>query len=166
MSLMFDSLDDEIFVDKTLDKTKINASVNKYLNSDATEKEKVFLLKLKKLYFVVKDIPNYKDVQNSLYGNKSKIDIISFELTRIIKYEKIDDISLKQVDSIKKIISDDKKDLSDDLYIKIINLIIKIEISLGMNVGLFNEVCNYLEGMIKEIDNDLSKPNLIYTKKM
>ena len=52
-------------------------------------------------------------------------------------------------------------DLPLELYIKIVELIIKIEISLGIKIGLFNELCDLFEEQLEVID----KEELISVKK-
>lgn len=169
MSEIFNSLYDEIFVQKeysTLEFEEISRITKKYMSSNATKKEKEFFLMMKTMYFRIKDIPNYQQLQKQLYTGKTKTDIIYFEISRILKDKHIDNEFIRQIDDIKQIVAREKNNISDDLYNKIIQLIIKIEISLDIKVGLFEELCCFFEEMLNKADTELSKTSLIYSKKI
>ena len=52
-----------------------------------------------------------------------------------------------------------KGNLSDDLYKRIINLIIKIELILDMKIGLFSELCIIFENELDRIEKIYSDDN-------
>lgn len=170
MSEIFNSFYDDIFVQndndskKELLNDKINNSSKKYVESAASLEDKKFFLKLKKEYFKIKNIKDYKGLQNKLYFNMNKRDIISFETFRILNSSNVDDLISEQVANIRRILSLNDGDLSDELYNKIINFIIVTELSLDVKVGLFNELCNFFENKIEMIEQEsLSYVN--HTKK-
>ena len=163
MSDIFNSLNDDIFLQDTnnkdvaLDYSKINEITKKYMHSNASTSEKKFFLILRKNYLKIKSIDNYQELQKIKYKDKDRDDIISFEISRIKKNIACNDSVLLQLDSIEKLISliEDVKNI-DYLYNKIINSIIKIELLLGMKVGLLNELCCLFESTLNDIENDLN----------
>lgn len=161
MSFTYDNMSN-----KKMDSNVIKNATKTYLESNLSDKDKELFLKLKRLYLMVKDIPNYQAIQEDLYAGKSIVDIIIFELARITECEKADSLILSKVDEIKNIIASEQKQLSDELYAKIIKLIIRIEISLGIKVGLFNELCCYFEDMVENAEENVSRTSLIYTKRI
>ena len=74
------------------------------------------------------------------------------------------DYILPNYDYVKENIIDIEKllkmyddEIPDDVYEKIINLIIKLELSLDMNVGLFREVCRLYEKENKLFNEGLTR---------
>lgn len=136
-----------LFVDDML----IEKLSKKYIMSDESLEEKKSFLRLKKEYYKVKNIENYKEVQEKLYDNKSKAEILSFELSRILKQNANDSETLEYVASIQSILSSYKGEITDELYISVSSIIIFLEISLGMKIGLFSELCLIFENKLQEI---------------
>lgn len=160
MSEMFNMMYDEIFLKEnrmnTMDNEHINEVTKKYIGSKAILEDKKKFLQLKKMYLKVINIKDYRIIQNQLYQNMDRNDVISFELVRILEKASDDSFVLEQVSNVKKILSLYDEDMSDDLYFKIINGIIELELSLGMNVGLFRELCLLFENKVEEIDAKLN----------
>lgn len=132
-----------------------NDKINIYSDDVLFDKEdNKFFLKLKKEYLIVKNIKDYKERQSILYVNKNKRDIIEFEIARIKNSEKCSSKIKKQLLEITDLLSLIGDNLTDELYTKIINLIIKLELSLDMKIGLFDELCKMyndeLENRAKE----------------
>ena len=156
MSDMFNAMYDEIFLNennnKPLDNEKINLITKKYIDSKAHLNEKKNFLKLKKEYLKIISIENYVDVQEKLYSGKDKKGIVSLEIKRILNKGNDSEI-LEQVSNVERILDlYDDEDISDELYYRIVNGIIRLEISLGLKIGLFKELrllfekeCNKIE---------------------
>lgn len=123
----------------------------KYIMSDYDISDKKTFLKLKKEYYRIKAIDDYDSIQDKLYENKSKSAVLSFELSRILKQNANNSEVLDYIASIQSILSSYKDEITDELYINIANIIISLEISLGMKIGLFKEVCSIFETKIQEI---------------
>ena len=138
---------ENVFVDDIL----IERLSKKYIMSDDSIEEKKNFLKLKKEYYKVKSIDNYKVVQEKLYDNKNKAEILSFELSRILKQNANNPEVLEYIASIQSILSSYKGEITDELYVNVASIIIFLEISLGMKIGLFSELCLIFEGKLQEI---------------
>lgn len=156
MSEMF-NLHDQIFlqdVKDVYDIDKISDLTKKYLESNASVEEKKYFLILKSQYFEIKNIKDYKEKQQKMYAGKSKNEIILLEITRILNNKNIDPLILSQIADIKYLLRVYSSNLPDELYSKLIDIIIRIEISLGMKIGLFDELCNMFEKMLDNTDNN------------
>lgn len=141
----------------------ISDITKKFLNGNASVEEKRYFIQLKNQYFKVKKIKDYDSVQKQLYQGKSRYDIVSFEIARILKSESYDIKYSDQITNIKKLLSNNNNEVSNELYEKIVNWIIRIELSLGMKIGLFNEVCILFEKEIEKIDK-ANTSGLVYNK--
>lgn len=155
MSKKFDDDYDKIIFSKKenvfVDDILIERLSKKYIMSDDSIEEKKNFLKLKKEYYKVKSIDNYKVVQEKLYDNKNKAEILSFELSRILKQNANNPEVLEYIASIQSILSSYKGEITDELYVNVASIIIFLEISLGMKIGLFSELCLIFEGKLQEI---------------
>lgn len=166
---IFAGLYDQIFlqdVKNIYDSGKIASLTKKILESNVTAEEKKYFLRLKNQYYKVKNIKNYELLQKKLYNDKSRYEIISFELARILNMNNLPMKVSEQVSDIEKLLAiyKDSK-LTDELYEKIVTLIIKIEMSLGMKIGLFSELCTLFESELKRIDKELVVDTVVYSKK-
>lgn len=167
MSEMFNSLYDDIFIqndNKVLPNDKISNNSKKYLEGGASLEDKRLFLKLKREYFKIKNIKDYKALQKKLYSNMNKSEIISFETVRILNSPSVNSRIAEQISNIRQILELNDGDLSDELYNKMANLIIMAEISLNIKVGLFSELCSFFENEIDKIDENVLG-NSGYTKK-
>ena len=155
MSKNFDDNYDEIISlkkdDFCVDDILIEKLSKKYIMSDESLEDKKTFLKLKKEYYKVKGINNYKDVQEKLYDDKNKAEILSFELSRILKQNADNPEVLEYIASIQSILSSYKGEITDELYENVASIIIFLEISLGMKIGLFRELCFIFESKLQEI---------------
>lgn len=146
----FDDRDEELseinFNDKVVWYTK------KYMDSNASKDNKLCFLRLKNQYLIIKNIDNYEDVEKRLYRNKNRIDIVKFEISRIVKNMDGNEKISEQIANVEKILQMYKGNLSDDLYKRIINLIIKFELLLDMKIGLFTELCVIFENEMNRIE--------------
>ena len=128
-----------------------NTNMYKFNNIDLFDK-------LREEYIIIKNIDNYEDVENRLYKDKSRREIIEFELVRIIDNLKNNDFVTLQLVNIEKLLKMYEEDIPDNVYKNIINLIIKIELMIDINVGLFVELCELFETLnnkdIDEISNE------------
>lgn len=134
---------------------RIEIVTNNYISSTADIAKKKEFLILKREYNKIQKISDYKTIQKLIYKDKKKTEIISFELSRILTVANERGLHLDQINDIQSILNSCKQmnDISDDLYIKAINIIIKIELSLGMKIGLFNELCNLFEKELHRIES-------------
>lgn len=165
---MFNSLYDEIFLQNDNDmfsNDRINDISKKYLEGNSSLNEKKFFLSLKKEYLKIKKINNRDLLQNKLYSGKNKGEIISFEIRRILNNRELSPEIISQINDIKKILIMYNNNLNDNLYYKVINSVIKIEISLGMKIGLFNELCNFFENEIDNIEKQMGLENTNYIRR-
>lgn len=168
MSEIFTGLYDQIFIQdvkKEYNDEEINNISKKYLESGATVAEKRYFIKLKNQYFIIKSFKDYNVIQKKLYDNKTRSQIISFETFRILKNENLSVKISEQISDVEKLLQMHGDNLTDELYERMCNLIIKIELSLGMKVGLFNELCNLFEGELSRIDQELNTSENIYMKR-
>lgn len=163
-------LEDKYGVDEFVDKDEeINSDriaeyTKEYMNSNASKDNKLSFLKLKNQYLIIKNIYDYEDIEKKLYKNKSRIEIVKFEISRIIKNMDGNEKVSEQIANIEKLLQMYNGNLSDDLYKRIINLIIKIELLLDMKIGLFSELCVIFENEMNRIKkiyfNDDKKSNV------
>ena len=109
-------------------------------------------LKLKKLYLKIINICGYENFQKKLYGNRTKRQIVELELVRIKNKNSKDKFVIENVLNIEKLLKMYDEDIPETIYEKIINLIIQLQLSLDMNIGLFNEVCKMYENERKIIE--------------
>ena len=160
MPEMFNMMYDEIFLKDNkvnpLDYEMINDITKKFVDSNASIAEKREFLILKREYLKVVNIKDYRETQKQLYQNKTRNEIITFELARIRNKGDVNPEVMEQISNVERMLSLRDEDISDDLYMKIINGIIKLEISLGMRVGLFNELCCLFEEELKNVESKLS----------
>ena len=131
--ILFDDLDEYFFDGKD--------EIANYLKNES------MFFKLEKLYLTIINIPNYEQRQKELYGDRNKRQIIELELNRIKNHNLKNENIHKNVLDIEKLLkmSDDNEEMSENAYEKIVNLIIKLELSLGIDVGLFKEACKLFE---------------------
>lgn len=160
MSNMFDTMNDEIFLNendyKPLDSEQINVITKKYIESKASLDDKKNFLKLKKEYLKIISIKDFQKVQEKLYSDKSKKEILSLEISRILNKNKDFEI-LEQMTNVEKILDLYEEDIPNDLYLRIVDGILRLEISLELKIGLFKEFCLLFEDECKKIENDKTK---------
>ena len=150
---LFMELNDDFFNNIDV-KFENNQRDNKDL-SDYTNK--FFFNKLKQEYFKIIKIDNFENFQDKLYGKKDRREIIEFELYRIYGNNNINDYVRDNIIDIEKLLKMYDKEIPNEVYEKIINLIIKLELSLDMNVGLFREVCRLYEKENKLFNEGLTR---------
>jgi len=150
---LFMELNDDFFNNIDM-KFENNQRDNKDL-SDYTNK--FFFNKLKQEYFKIIKIDNFENFQDKLYGKKNRREIIEFELYRIHGNNNINDYVRENIIDIEKLLKMYDKEIPNEVYEKIINLIIKLELSLDMNIGLFREVCALYEKENKLLNERLSR---------
>lgn len=154
-------MSDNLFTDLKSD--FVNNANTKYDNSllndnDGTVyKNKFLFVKLREEYLKIVKIVNYENFQDQLYGSKNKREIVEFELFRIKSNNLIIDSVKENIIDIEKLLKMYDKEIPDDVYEKIINLIIKLELSLDMNVGLFRELCCLYEKENKLFNEGLTR---------
>ena len=168
MSEIFVGSYDQIFLQDTkreYDDEIINNIAKQFLESNATVLEKSYFIKLKNQYFRIKGIKDYNLMQKKLYNNKTKNQIILFEIARISNNENLDTKVSEQISDIKRLLQMHGDNLPDESYERICNVIIKIELSFGMRIGLFNELCNLFECETNRIEQELNAVTAIYTKR-
>ena len=76
---------------------------------------------------------------------------------RIKSNNLIVDYVKENIVDVEKLLKIYDEQIPDEVYEKIINLIIKLELSLDMNVGLFREVCRLYEKENKLINEGLTR---------
>ena len=113
--------------------------------------------KLRNEYIIITNIDNYEKVQQDLYGNKSKKEIIEFELVRIIDNLNNNEFVTVQLVNIEKILKMYHEEVPNDVYNRIINLIIKLELVLDIKIGLFKELCELYNSLSNEKINEEEK---------
>lgn len=150
---LFMELNDDFFNNIDM-KFENNQRDNKDL-SDYTNK--FFFNKLKQEYFKIIKIDNFENFQDKLYGKKDRREVIEFELYRIYGNKNINDYVRENIIDIEKLLKMYDKEIPNEVYEKIINLIIKLELSLDMNIGLFREVCALYEKENKLLNERLSR---------
>ena len=154
-------MSDNLFTDLKSD--FVNNANTKYDNSLLNDNEgtvyknKFLFVKLREEYLKIIKIANYDTFQDKLYGNKTRKEIIEFELFRIKSNNLIIDYVKENIIDIEKLLKMYDEQIPDDVYEKIINLIIKLELSLDMNVGLFREVCRLYEKENKLFNEGLTR---------
>ena len=154
-------MSDKLFTD--LNSDFVNNANIKYDNGQITDGElsvyrnKFLFVKLRDEYLKIVKIVNYENFQDQLYGSKNKREIVEFELFRIKSNNLIIDSVKENIIDIEKLLKMYDKEIPDDVYEKIINLIIKLELSLDMNIGLFREVCALYEKENKLLNERLSR---------
>ena len=105
--------------------------------------------KLRKQYLKIISIDNYESCQSELYGDRTKRQIIELELSRIKRNDIVEQDVLDEILNIEKLLKLVNDDIEESVYEKIVNLIIKIELSLDMDIGLFKEVCKLYRNFSK-----------------
>ena len=154
-------MSDNLFTDLKSDFVN-NANI-KYDNSLLNDNEgtgyknKFLFVKLREEYLKIIKIANYDTFQDKLYGNKNRKDIVEFELFRIKSNNLIIDYVKENIIDIEKLLKMYDEQIPDEIYEKMINLIIKMELSLDMNVGLFREVCRLYEKENKLFNKGLTR---------
>lgn len=148
-------MSDKLFTDLKSDFVN-NANI-KYDNEEMVYKNKFLFVKLREEYLKIIKIANYDAFQDKLYGNKNRKEIVEFELFRIKSNNLIIDYVKENIIDIEKLLKMYDEQIPDDVYEKIINLIIKLELSLDMNVGLFREVCRLYEKENKLFNEGLTR---------
>ena len=136
----------------SVDINRIEEVTKKYLAGPSDILQKKEFLRLKSEYYKVKKIENYSDVQRQLYKGKTKSEIVAFEIFRILKFSEAHSFKCDSIIEIKRMLFSSKGKISDEVYSSFIKNIIKYEITLGMRVGLFDELCNLFEDKINEIE--------------
>lgn len=127
----------------------------------STKKNKLlFFDKLKREYFKIKEIAGYDKIQDKLYNGMNKKEIIEFEIVRILNNSNGNVLISERLVTIQKLLKMYDEELPVDVYEKIVSLIIKMELSLGMKIGLFNELC-----MFYEKERDIMNKKFSYVKK-
>lgn len=142
---------DELFIE--LDKTFFN---DENMGKNNFNSDLIFL-RLKKQYLKITNINNYQSIQKKLYGNRTRKQVIELELVRIKNKEFKDKNIVENVLNIEKLLKMQDNDISPIIYEKVVNLIIKLELSLDMNIGLFEELCKMYENDRKLIEGSSYK---------
>ena len=132
---LFMELDDDLFLYEVG-----NQKNNKLNNMELFDK-------LKNEFLIISNIDNYENEQQKLYGDKTKREIIEFELVRIIDNLNNNEFVTFQLVNIEKLLKMYHDDIPDNVYKTIINLIIKIELMLDVKIGLFKELCELYEDL-------------------
>lgn len=155
MSKNFDDNYDRLmfcdFNNSCFDGVTIEELYQKYIMSDKNLDAKKYFVKLKDEYIKIKKIENYQRIQETLYANKDRAEILSFELSRILKQNPDNPKILERIASVQSILSSYKGNIPDDSYVNIVDTIIYLELHLGMKIGLFNEVCLIFESKLQEV---------------
>ena len=154
-------MSDNLFTDLKSDFVN-NANIkydNSLLNDNegTVYKNKFLFVKLRDEYLKIIKIANYDTFQDKLYGNKNRKEIVEFELFRIKSNNLIIDYVKENIIDIEKLLKMYDGQIPDEIYEKIVNLIIKLELSLDMNVGLFREVCRLYEKENKLFNEGLTR---------
>ena len=123
---------------------EVNIKYDNFNEDLSIYKNKFLFVKLREEYLKIIKIDNYNNFQDKLYVNKNRKEIIEFELFRIKSNNLIVDYVKENIIDIEKLLKM-YDEIPDDVYEKIINLIIKLELSLDMYIGLFREVCRLYE---------------------
>ena len=126
-------------------------------NEETVYKNKFLFVKLREEYLKIIKIDNYDVLQDKLYGNKNRKEIVEFEMIRIKSNNLIIDYVKENIIDIEKLLKMYDGQIPDEIYEKIVNLIIKLELSLDMNVGLFREVCRLYEKENKLFNEGLTR---------
>ena len=147
---------------KDLNSVFVNNTNIKYdnglINNDlSVYKNKFLFVKLREEYLKIIKIDNYDVLQDKLYGNKNRKEVVEFELFRIKSNNLIVDYVKENIVDVEKLLKIYDEQIPDEVYEKIINLIIKLELSLDMNVGLFREVCCLYEKENKLFNEGLTR---------
>lgn len=129
----------------------INEISKQVFASMSTMDDKKFFLKLRKEYFIINNIKDYKERQAKLYGNKTRKEIIDFEIARIKKSEFYSSKIEEQIKCINELIKLFDNELTDEVYEKIIGLIIRIELSADMKIGLFEQLCRMFDNEVEKV---------------
>ena len=142
-------MSDNLFTDLKSDFVN-NANIkydNRLINNieETVYKNKFLFVKLREEYLKIIKIDNYDVLQDKLYGNKNRKEVVEFELFRIKSNNLIVDYVKENIVDVEKLLKIYDEQIPDEVYEKLINLIIKLELSLDMNVGLFREVCRLYE---------------------
>jgi hypothetical protein len=152
---------DKLFTDLKSDFVN-NANIkydNRLINDieETSYKNKFLFVKLREEYLKIIKIANYDTFQDKLYGKKNRKEIVEFELFRIKSNNLIIDYVKENIVDIEKLLKMYDEQIPDEIYEKMINLIIKLELSLDMNVGLFREVCRLYEKENKLFNEGLTR---------
>lgn len=154
-------MSDKLFTDLNsnfVNNTNINYDKDLVDGKDlSVYRNKFLFVKLREEYLKIIKIINYDVVQDQLYGDKNRREIVEFELFRIKSNNLIIDYVKENIIDIEKLLKMYDEQIPDDVYEKIINLIIKLELSLDMNVGLFREVCCLYEKENKLFNEGLTR---------
>ena len=145
-------LNDAFFNNTNIEQDNVKLD-NKELS---TYKNDFLFYKLRKEYLRIIKINDYESFQKKLYGNKNRNEIVEFELFRIKKNSSIDNSVIENIINIEKLLKMYNEEIPEDVYEKIINSIIKLELSLDMNIGLFKELCSLYEKENKMLNERLS----------
>lgn len=139
---LFKEIDDELFFDE------IVKSGNKNKNTNEIDNMKLFY-KLKDEFLKINNIKDYKSVQDKLYKNMSKREIIEFELVRMLEKLNNDPNMTSQIIDIERLLKMYDEDIPQKVYRVIINSIIKMELIMNIKIGLFVELCELYEMLSK-----------------
>lgn len=139
---LFKEIDDELFFDE------IVKSGNKNKNTNEIDNMKLFY-KLKDEFLKINNIKDYKSVQDKLYKNMSKREMIEFELVRILEKLNNDPNMTSQIIDIERLLKMYDEDIPQKVYRVIINSIIKMELIMNIKIGLFVELCELYEMLSK-----------------
>ena len=145
---MSDKLFMELY-DDVFDSHTESVSDDDYKNVNSV----ILFNRLKAEYLKITNIKDYEIVQQELYEGKTRKDIIELEVVRIVNRADMDVIIMEHVVNIEKILKMYDNDISDELYEKMVNLIIKLQLTLGMKIGLFKELCCLFEKEKKKFDS-------------
>ena len=143
---LFMELDDDLFLYEIG-----NQKVSKLNNIELFDK-------LRNEFLIISNIVNYEELEQKLYGNKSRKEIIEFELVRIIDNLNNNEFVTFQLVNIEKLLKMYHGDIPNDVYKRMINLIIKVELMLDVKIGLFKELCElyvFLSNKFKEENNKM-----------
>lgn len=158
---LFIEFDDDVFNHGDMDFFSSSSTVESRGNN-SSEGQIIFFDRLKEEYLKIIKISDYERIQEKLYASKSNREIIEFEIVRIRKNYSGDLFISERLVDVEKLLKMYGDEIPDDVYDKVVNLIIKLELSVGMKIGLFKELCSLYE---KEKLKNLKNKNLSYVKK-
>ena len=142
-------------------RTNLNTILN---NEKISIEEKKYLIALNNYVKKINKIKDYKKVEEIAYNNKNDFQKAVFELERITRHinqkkvvDNIDEIK-RELSIIALSIKMQKTSKKED-YNEILKSILRIEITLGMKIGLLSEVKDLFTDDINRFYNLITKEN-------
>ena len=129
-------------------------------SGDIDYNEKIYLLKLRNIYNKSFTIGDVDEIEKKLYKNRKPKEKFYFEKNRILRYmEKYGrDGDANFLSDLKFIKTKEKmlsliNDNDDDTYSELLQDLVKLEIDLGIDIGLFKEFRKFVIRYLNDIDN-------------